>query len=919
MKQKHRFGTHRLVTLILLVALLLSSCGEWGIGMGTPGSPSDGEAVTISFAAWDHERHLFEPLAEKFMQEHPDITVVLVPMEDLVRRGEGGMDSPTATLRQVVSGADTAISWGISPEALRSDLLLDLTPLMEADPSFDRNDFYPAALQQYTTSEGLWGLPRRVQVRVLSYNAELFQAAGLPAPAAGWGWNDLLGAAEQIATKRGQTVETYGFFDLSGGIFTFLALCEQQGIDLLSTPAREMQLDRDEIVTIVRRILDLKESGALFHAEPGPPAEREVDPQQLIRDGRIGVWDHEFAMHAFTPEGEGESASFAFDVGNVPYPSLSTNIMGFGSGEGYIISSGTRHPEAAWSWIEFLSRQQIDPQMGTMTTGLFPARRSVAEEVGYWDNFSEAEAAAYQQALEQQTPMPARTPDTVGLNVLVEALMPLLRGDEEDVEKALSDAQIQLEERVAEVQMTPTPEPETGPVVVATPEPQEAPQGAASISFFSMSTSPTELRQVSRAFREEHPDIFVEIASTRMMTGPAELSQLARSYDCFTSSGPTLEEDASSYLLDLQPLFDADATFAQDDYPPALLERYRRNGQLVGLPQGFMMRTLNYNRTAFDAAGIMPPDAEWTVDDFLGAALALTTGEGDTKQYGYVPVGVPIQDLVFFVRQFGGRLTIGSGEQAQPNYSDPNVVAAIRWYLDLAEVHRVMPPIFLPYQRDSQYNGESSGLIQEGRAGMWFDYGHGMFGTPQSMPEGEGPARDFDVGIAPLPIGSGGLSGDDLGYSESLHISAQSSQPQACWEWLKHLSGSVSLLRWTVPARMSVAQSEAFLAQAQPGAAELAQVYRETLAAAGSSVGNLETTEMSDMSYWLFEAINLAIDGEAELDAALVEAQNTASAFQDCVANGGERADCAQQVDPDYDGYLLDMGGAVEPSMKPVP
>ncbi|NJN68797.1 MAG: extracellular solute-binding protein [Chloroflexaceae bacterium] len=638
----------------------------------------------------------------------------------------------------------------------------------------------------------------------------------------------------------------------------------------------------------------------------------------------MGIWDHEVVVGAaFNPEGAVGGSSFSFDVGHIPYPDLSANVVGFGSGEGYIISSGTRHPEAAWAWVEFLSRQQIDQQMAAeissrmMAPGLFPARRSVAEEMGYWDQMQEEEAAAYQWALEHQPPMLQRTPDSVGWSVLGEALMPLFSGEEEDVEQALAEAQMQLEERVAEVQLTPTSEPDTGPVTVATPEPQEAPEGAIALSFFSMNASPTELRQIARAFHEEHPDFFIEIASTSVMTGPLELSQLARSYDCFTSSGSPPEEASSSYLLDLQPLFDADPTFSQDDYPAALLAQYRRNGQLIGLPQGFMMRTLHYNRTAFDAAGIMPPSASWTTDDFLAAALALTTGEGDTRQYGYVPVGMPIQDIVFFVRQFGGQLTIGSGEHVQPNYSDPRVVAAIQWYLDLSKMHGVMPPISLPYQRDNQYNNESFELIQSGRAGMWFDYGHGMFGMSEGGEMGTG--RNFEVGMSPLPIGGGGLSSDDLGYSESLHISAQADHPQACWEWLKYLSGNVALLRWTIPARMSVAQSEAYLSQAQPGTAELARVYQQTLAVAGATAINEEATEMSDMSYWLLEAINLAMDGKADLDAALVEAQNTASAFQDCVANGGEPSDCAQQVDPDYNGYLLDVGGSVQPLIRAMP
>ena len=58
---------------------------------------------------------------------------------------------------------------------------------------------------------------------------------------------------------------------------------------------------------------------------------------------------------------------------------------------------------------------------------------------------------------------------------------------------------------------------------------------------------------------------------------------------------------------------------------------------MFGLPYAATLRTLNFNRTAFDAAGIKPPTYQWKPDDFLAAAQALTKGDGDKKQFGYVP------------------------------------------------------------------------------------------------------------------------------------------------------------------------------------------------------------------------------------------------------------------------------------------
>src|SRR5215213_9443175 len=88
------------VTLLLLLAFLSACAGPAdppnpGDGSAEPGVPADvtpGSAdatpgtegpVTISYAASEMERPLYEALAKKFTAENPNITVVVVPIEDL--------------------------------------------------------------------------------------------------------------------------------------------------------------------------------------------------------------------------------------------------------------------------------------------------------------------------------------------------------------------------------------------------------------------------------------------------------------------------------------------------------------------------------------------------------------------------------------------------------------------------------------------------------------------------------------------------------------------------------------------------------------------------------------------------------------------------------------------------------------------
>lgn len=61
----------------------------------------------------------------------------------------------------------------------------------------------------------------------------------------------------------------------------------------------------------------------------------------------------------------------------------------------------------------------------------------------------------------------------------------------------------------------------------------------------------------------------------------------------------------------------------------------RCDGRAYGLPLQLIVPMLFYNRDMFEAAGVAEPDDSWTLQDVHDAAERLTTGEGDSKVYGY--------------------------------------------------------------------------------------------------------------------------------------------------------------------------------------------------------------------------------------------------------------------------------------------
>lgn len=929
----------RLITFVLLLSLLVSCnilgdepAGPLATPAPEPSPQSTDGPVTISFAAWDYERAIYEPLAQKFTAENPNIKVVIVSLDELtnITSDQPDFQSPTVMLRRIVSGADTAPANFLTPDQFTANLIMDLGPLMDADPNFKRDDFYPGAIDRYRANGGVWGLPRYIYAQILAYNKDLFTRAGVPEPKPGWTWADLLGAAEQIAQKNGNTIDTFGFFDPSSGLLGLLADLRSQGIDIYAVPSKDVHLDRPEVAAAIERFRDLTKKGALLQYGFFEGTEASDDPRQLIREGRVGIWMDEMLEPSYGPDGSEQPQSLDFAVGKAPFPA---NTPGFFSGvEGYMISAGTAHPTEAWRWIEFLSRQPTEQpgfRDSIVQSGRIPARQSLADAMGFWNNIEPEAAAAYKWQIEHLVADAQPLTDYIALSALSEALRRAIT-EPKDLNEILAEAQQQIERQVAEIQLTPTPAPDTSPVVVATPEPQEAPAGAAAFTFSNVGYNPPELRRLVRAFREQHPEYWVQIAATDTFTEPPTLESIARTNDCFTWwSGPQSDADFAA-LLDLQPLFDADATFPQSDYPAALLEPYRRTGGLFGLPYAVTLRTLNYNRTAFDAIGLKLPTAAWTPADFLAAAQSLTKGEGDKKQYGYVPVNGTQQDLLFFIGQFGGRITTGGGDDLRPNFTDPQVAEAIQWYIDLAKVHKATPPLIFPHKRDDVDGpgGEDAfQLVQAGRAGMWFDQGYGIVSPASNEPPPDGAIAtaepvyvdgsgapigpggssglSFEPGIAPLPIGAGGLRSSDF-YARSLFISARSQQAQGCWEWLKFLSGDVSLLQGDIPARTSVAESDAFAKQSPPDRVTIYKAYGDALKRSGQPGDNAGDLYGRMDLYWFYAAITAAIEKDADLKQELAKAQETTSAFMECLVKSGtpgKPATCASQVDPAYQGY----------------
>jgi hypothetical protein len=159
----------------------------------------------------------------------------------------------------------------------------------------------------------------------------------------------------------------------------------------------------------------------------------------LIEQGQAAMW----------PE---VSGSFPFrkqqaNVGVVPFPAdapdIANNLLYPG---GLSVSVGTANPEAAWRWVDFLSRQNSDLMSIFGSRASLPARSSVAGATNFWDEVDEELAPVLEFAVDHAYTSAA---PTGGRQAVYDAFEAIVEG-EKSVEEALADAQIAAEEAISD-------------------------------------------------------------------------------------------------------------------------------------------------------------------------------------------------------------------------------------------------------------------------------------------------------------------------------------------------------------------------------------------------------------------------------------------------------------------------------------
>jgi ABC-type glycerol-3-phosphate transport system substrate-binding protein len=328
--------------------------------------------------------------------------------------------------------------------------------------------------------------------------------------------------------------------------------------------------------------------------------------------------------------------------------------------------------------------------------------------------------------------------------------------------------------------------------------PETATGESATITFACNQSDEAYYEEMVQKFNEQYPHITVELHPYQR---DSEGQVTADDADVLISRERFLRNlYTQGDLMDLQPLIEGDQSLDLADFHPGAMALLSDQGSTWAIPAGLDMSVMYYNQNLFDQYKVPYPEIEWTLDDFLDAAVTLR--DPDTRIYGYTPMGNAVNpaygDASLFILQQGGQLFDDLLEPTRPTFDDPLVVEALEWYARLYHEYDVAltPEEARKHTGDWPNRYAFHSNVYSGKIGMWI------------LPFSERGGSYWPVewvmqwGMVPLPQGSQSVT---LLVAEGYAISSKTPHLEACQQWIAFLSKEMPYR--LIPARQSLLES----------------------------------------------------------------------------------------------------------------
>lgn len=333
-----------------------------------------------------------------------------------------------------------------------------------------------------------------------------------------------------------------------------------------------------------------------------------------------------------------------------------------------------------------------------------------------------------------------------------------------------------------------------------------APSGNISFMVFGDPAELAAYQKLVDSFSQSHPDIQVDLIqipgqsdyrkrlTADLVAGtPADVVFINyRRYAEFANTGAL--EPLGHYL-------EKSSLIKEEDFYQEAVTPYIWKGELMCIPQNISSLVVYYNKDMFDAADVPYPVNNWTWDDFLITAQALTKdldNDGVTDQFG-VGLAPSLIRVAPFVWQIGGEIVDDENDPYTLMLDTSDALDAGKFVFDLQTEYHVAP------NAEQEASEESESRFINGRLAMFFNSRRGVPTYRESA--------NFDWDVAPLPRNKTQAT---ILHADAYCMPSASKNKVAAWTFIEYANSIegqtiVAETGRTVPSLISVANSPAFL------------------------------------------------------------------------------------------------------------
>jgi multiple sugar transport system substrate-binding protein len=237
------------------------------------------------------------------------------------------------------------------------DAIEPVTEQLEDSPAFEREDFYPIALDAFRWRGEQLCVPQNISSLVVYYNRDLFERYGVPEPEDDWSWNTMVGHAATLTRDAngrqirpgdpdsgGATAAVYGL-GVEPSIIRIAPFVWSNGGELVDDDAKPTRftLDTPQAQEALRGFLDLR---LAYGAVPSDVEVEATDDETRFANGGLAML---LSSRRSTPLFR-TITDFEWDIAPLPRWTQRAGIL---HSDAFCITSASERKDTAWSFVEY--------------------------------------------------------------------------------------------------------------------------------------------------------------------------------------------------------------------------------------------------------------------------------------------------------------------------------------------------------------------------------------------------------------------------------------------------------------------------------------------------------------------------------------------------------------------------------------